>query len=247
VKHTRKLFPVLVILILLAACKKPPKPPTNTNVPPPPAPTATLSANPTSVQQGQPVTLSWRTENATDVRIEPGVGKVDLSGSQSVTPQASTSYRLTATGAGGSQDATARVTVTPPPQQQVTQPPQVSETLRESFARNVKDVYFDYDRYDLRPDGQATIQADAAWLKQHPEAHLTIEGHCDERGSTEYNLVLGDNRGNAVRNALTQAGVPASQLDVKSFGKEMPFCTEGNEECWQRNRVGHFVLGGGSQ
>lgn len=246
-KDIRKLFPALIVILLLAGCAKKPKPQPPTNVPPPPAPTATLSANPTSVQQGQPVTLNWRTENATDVRIEPGVGKVDLSGSQSVTPQASTTFRLTATGAGGTQEATARVTVTPPPQQQPVQPPQITETLRDSFARNVKDVYFDYDRYDIRPDGQSAIQNDAAWLKQHPEAHITIEGHCDERGSTEYNLVLGDNRATAVKNALQQAGVPASQIETKSFGKEMPFCTESNEECWQRNRVGHFVLSGGGQ
>ena len=246
-KHAGKLFSIVAVILLIVGCgPKKPKTQPVTNVPPPPAPTATLSANPTSVQQGQPVTLNWRTENATDVRIEPGVGKVDLSGSQSVTPQASTTYRLTATGPGGSQDATARVTVTPPPQPPVTTP-QITETLRDSFARNIKDVYFDYDRYDIRPDGQAAIQADAAWLKQHPEAHLTIEGHCDERGSTEYNLVLGDNRANAVKQALINAGAAPTQLDTKSFGKEMPFCNESNEECWQRNRVGHFVLSGGGQ
>ena len=243
-KQTRTLFTALMMVLLLGACAKKPKPVPPTPPPPPPAPTASLSASPTSVQQGQPVTLSWRTENATDVRIEPGVGKVDLSGSQSVTPQDSSTYRLTATGPGGTQDATARVTVTQPPPQPP-QPPQVTESLQDSFARNVHDVYFDYDSYELRPDAQTAVQGDAAWLKQHAEAHLTIEGHCDERGSTEYNLVLGDNRANAVKQALVQAGAPAGQLDVKSYGKEKPFCTESNEQCWQQNRVGHLVLGGG--
>jgi len=120
-------------------------------------------------------------------------------------------------------------------------PPTASE--EEQFAQNVKDIYFDYDKYDLRPDQTATVQADAQWLAQHPNVRFTIEGHCDERGSTEYNIALGDNRAQAVRNALTQAGVPADRIRIISFGKEKPFCTESNEQCWQQNRRAHFVYG----
>jgi peptidoglycan-associated lipoprotein len=93
----------------------------------------------------------------------------------------------------------------------------------------------------LRPDQTATAQSNARWLAQHPNIRFTIEGHCDERGSTEYNIALGDNRAQAVINALSQAGVAADRMRKMSFGKEKPFCSESTEDCWQQNRRGHFV------
>src|SRR3954466_1310058 len=227
---------VMAALLVVGGCKKketaPPPPPP----PPPAAPTASLSANPDSVQAGQPTTLTWRTENANDVTIE-GIGKVDASGSQPVTPQSSTTYRLTAKGPGGTQDATARVTVEAAPVQTA-----VSQTDEQMFAANVKDVFFDYDSYAIRGDSQQQLAANAAFLKQHPNWKFTIEGHCDERGSTEYNLALGDSRANATRDALTQNGVSAGNVKTISYGKEKPFCNESNEACWQQNRRAHFVL-----
>jgi peptidoglycan-associated lipoprotein len=227
---------ILSVILFVGACKKkvaPPPPP-----PPPaaPAPTASLSANPNSVDKGQATTLTWQTTNATDVSID-GIGPVETSGSRSVTPPDSTTYRLTAKGAGGTQDATARVTVNAPPPP----PPGPSLTEQQLFAQNVKDIYFDYDKGDIRPDQQAPLHADAQFLQQHPNIHITIEGHCDERGSTEYNLALGTNRADAVKNALIQAGVGGDRIKTISYGKEKPFCTESNESCWQQNRVGHFV------
>ena len=142
----------LATLLMLGGCAKkqaaPPPPPP----PQPAAPSASISANPDSVQAGQSTTLSWHSENATEVNID-GIGKVDANGSQQVSPTASTTYRLIAKGPGGTQEATARVTVTQAP------PPQVSETDEEMFARNIKDIYFDYDKYDVRTDAQATINA----------------------------------------------------------------------------------------
>ncbi len=223
-----------MLMFALGGCKKkqaPPPPPP----PPPPAPTASLTANPETIQRGQSTTLTWQTSNATDVSIE-GLGAVQPNGSQSVSPTDSTTYHLTAKGPGGTQDATARVTVSVPPP-----PPPPQATEEELFARNVKDIFFDYDKYDIRPDQQAALQADAAFLQQHPNINFTIEGHCDERGSTEYNLGLGDKRANSVREALVQAGVNASRIKTISYGKEKPFCTESNESCWQQNRRGHFV------
>jgi peptidoglycan-associated lipoprotein len=123
----------------------------------------------------------------------------------------------------------------PPP------PAQPSMSDEEMFAQNVKDIYFDYDKSDIRADEQATIQADASFLQQHPNISLTVEGHCDERGSTEYNLALGDNRASSVKNALVSAGVSADRIKTVSYGKEKPFCTEHNEQCWQQNRRGHLV------
>jgi len=107
----------------------------------------------------------------------------------------------------------------------------------------VKDIYFDYDKYDLRPTDQAVIQQDVQFLQSHPNVRITVEGHCDERGSTEYNLALGDNRANAAVAALTQAGISADRIKKISYGKEKPFCTESTEECWQQNRRAHFVFG----
>ncbi len=228
----------LAAMMFLSACKKkqvaaPPPPPP----PPPAAPTASLSANPTTVEKGQPTTLTWSTENATDVSIE-GIGAVQPSGSQSVTPQDSTTYRLVAKGPGGTQEATARITVTQPPPPP---PPPPSASEEELFSQNVKDVFFDYDKFDLRPGDASTVQAAATWLKANPNVKFTIEGHCDERGSTEYNLALGDNRANAVRTALVNAGIAADRIKTISYGKEKPFCTDSNEACWQQNRRAHFV------
>jgi peptidoglycan-associated lipoprotein len=228
----------LSAIMFLGACHKKVAPPPP---PPPPsatAPTASLSANPNTINQGQSTTLTWQTTNATDVSID-GIGPVDVSGSRQVTPADSTTYHLIAKGAGGNQDATARVTVNPasaPPP-----PPSPNLTEEELFAQNVKDVFFDYDKYDIRADQQASLQGDAQFLQQHSGIHITIEGHCDERGSTEYNLALGTNRADSVKNALIQAGVAGDRIKIISYGKEKPFCTQSNESCWQQNRVGHFV------
>ena len=241
-KHAKmKRFMVVFALsaiMMLGACKKKVAPPPPPPPPPPAAPTASLSANPQTVDKGQSSTLTWQTTNATDVSID-GIGAVQPNGSQQVTPEDSTTYHLTAKGAGGTQEATARVTVNAPPPP----PPQPTATDEQLFSQNVKDVYFDYDKYDVRADQQGAIQADAQFLQQHPNINFTVEGHCDERGSTEYNLALGDNRANAVKNALTQAGVAANRIKTISYGKEKPFCTESNEQCWQQNRRGHFVYG----
>jgi len=223
-------------VLMLGACKKkaaPPPPP----APPPPAPTASLSANPNTVQQGQSTTLTWETTGATDVSID-GIGAVQPSGSQQVTPAESTTYHLTAKGAGGTQEATARVTVTQSAPPTATAP---SPTEEDLFASSIKDIYFDYDKSEIRGDQQSSIQADAQFLSQHSNVNFTVEGHCDERGSTEYNLALGDQRAVSVKTALTQAGVPVSRIKTINYGKEKPFCTESNEACWQQNRRGHFV------
>jgi peptidoglycan-associated lipoprotein len=226
-------------LLMLSACAKkaaPPPPPP----PPPPAPaapTASISVSPNSIQAGQSASLTWQTTNATDVSID-GIGAVQANGSQSVSPTDSTTYHLTAKGAGGSQEASARITVTAPA---AAAPPPPSVTDQELFSQNVKDVYFDYDKSDVRADQQGSLQADVQFLSAHPNVNFTIEGHCDERGSTEYNIALGDKRANAVKNALVAAGVNASRIKTISYGKEKPFCSESNEACWQQNRRGHFV------
>jgi len=242
VKHhnLKWLFLTLALCAFLAlgGCKKKAAPPPPPPPPPPPAPTASIAVNPSSIQAGQSASLTWQTSNATDVSID-GIGAVQPNGSQSVSPTDSTTYHLVAKGSGGTQEATARLTVTPaaaPPP-----PPTPNVSDEELFSQNIKDVYFDYDKSDVRGDQQASVQADAQFLGQHQNMNITIEGHCDERGSTEYNLALGDQRASSVKSALTSAGVSASRIKTISYGKEKPFCTESNEACWQQNRRGHIV------
>lgn len=240
--HSKMKWATLVFalgaVMMLGACKKKVAPPPPPPPAPPAAPTASLTASPNSVDKGQATTLTWQTSNATDVSID-GIGAVQPGGSQSVTPSESTTYRLVAKGAGGTQEATARVTVNMPPPPPP--PPTSSLTEEQMFAQNIKDIYFDYDSADVRGDQQSSIQADIAYLKEHSGVKFTVEGHCDERGSTEYNLALGDNRANAVRTALIQGGIAADRIRTISYGKERPFCSESNEACWQQNRRGHLV------
>jgi peptidoglycan-associated lipoprotein len=240
----RFFVPVLlaVALIGLAGCKKKqaPLPPAETAPPPTtPAPTAQLTVTPSNISAGDQVVLSWRTTDATSVSID-GIGDVPTSGVKNVTPAASTSYHLVARGDGGTADATARVTVNaPPPAVQV---PTRTMSAEEEFKANVQDIFYDYDSADVRADAQSTLSRDAAYLNSHPDIKVVIGGYCDERGSNEYNLQLGQTRAEAARNALTNAGVSASRLRVISYGKEKPFCTESTEDCWQQNRRAGFTI-----
>jgi peptidoglycan-associated lipoprotein len=225
-------------ILMLGACKKKAAPPPPPPPPPPPTPTASISVSPDTIQKGQSSTLSWQTSNATDVSID-GIGAVQASGSQQVSPGDSTTYHLVAKGSGGTQDATTRLTVSPAPMAEA--PPSASPSEEDLFGQTVKDVYFDYDKSDIRGDQQASIQTDAQFLNQHSNVNFTIEGHCDDRGSTEYNLALGDQRASSTKSALVAAGVSTNRIKTISFGKEKPFCMEDNEACWQQNRRGHFV------
>jgi peptidoglycan-associated lipoprotein len=241
---TRILFgSLLVILALSAACKKPapvaPTPPPPTPAAPPAKPTVNLQASPTTIQRGQSATLTWSSTNATTLSLSPGVGNVSAEGSQSVTPQDSTTYTLTATGPGGSADANVRITVSvPPPAARAPEP-----TIQQLFDREVKDAYFDYDKADIRTDAKEALSQTAQFLRSYPQVKVVVEGHCDERGSTEYNLALGDRRAAAAKQFLTSLGISADRMETVSYGKERPFCTASTEDCWQQNRRAHFVMG----
>lgn len=222
-----------------AAVQPPPPPPAAAPAPPPATPTVTLQASPTTVQQGQSSTLTWSSTNATALNLTPGVGNVSPQGTTSVTPNTSQTYTITATGPGGSANANVRVTVTPPP------PPRAAASqpsIEELFAQEVQDAFFDYDKADIRADARDALSKTAQFLRSYPQIKVTLEGHCDERGSTEYNLALGDRRAQAAKDFLVSLGIGADRVQTVSYGKERPFCTTHDEACWQQNRRGHFVM-----
>jgi len=241
------------LLLFAAGCKKkqpaPPPPPP----PPPPAreepkPAAAVIrsfvAEPSTITRGQSSTLRWSVENASEVVIDQGIGAVPPRGERIVSPGDTTTYRMTARSAGGDAVAAVTVTVTAPPPPPPP-PAKPKPSLSERIAKEVQDIFFDYDKSEIREDARATLQRNVeaikAILNDFPSASILIEGHCDERGSAEYNLGLGDRRANATKEFLVQLGVPADRLKTISYGKERPFCTESNESCWQLNRRAHFV------
>jgi len=246
------------LAMFAAGCKKktPPPPP-----PPPPAPEAKVeppkpvaptiaqfSAEPTNIQAGQSATLRWEVSgNATSVSIDNAIGTVQNTGNRRVFPTNSTTYTLTASGPGGSVTASATISVTatpPPPPPPATKP---TTTVEQRLNSEVQDVYFDYDKSDISGEARDILTRDANAIKSiladFPNASIVVEGHCDERGSAEYNLGLGDRRANSAKEFLTQLGVPADRLKTISYGKERPQCTEASEACYQKNRRAHFSPG----
>ena len=142
----------------------------------------------------------------------------------------------------------------PPPPPPAAAPAPRPLTEEEVFARKsvdqlnsekpLDDVFFDLDKSDIRDDGRTALQKNADWLKKWSTTRITVEGHADSRGSSEYNLGLGSRRAASVKDYLASLGVPANRVTVISKGKEQPFCSEENESCWQQNRRGHFVITG---
>ena len=246
----------LSALVLFAVgCKKkvappPPPPPPQAEQPAPPQAAAVINsftAEPTTIEPGQSSTLRWSISNATDMSIDNGVGAVQSMGERQVFPRTSTTYTLTAKGPSGmdTRSVTVEVSMPPPPPPAAPSAPQLSGS--EMLSQQGQDAYFDYDKSDIRSDAQQALTHDAALLKQifqqDPNFTVIVEGHCDERGSAEYNLALGDRRATSAKDYLVQLGVPADKLKTISYGKERPQCTEANEACWQKNRRAHLSPG----
>lgn len=178
--------------------------------------------------------------------MNQGIGAVATSGNREVFPTRSTEYTITVKNADGkSASASATVTVRAPPPPPPPPPPKPD--LSEAFSdAGIADALFDYDKSDLRPDAQNVLRSNGtaikALLEDYPEAAFLLEGHCDERGTTEYNLALGDRRATAAMEFLVNLGVPASKLSKVSLGEERPVCTDEDESCYQRNRRAHLRL-----
>jgi peptidoglycan-associated lipoprotein len=245
---------VVYVLLLIAAagftgCKKnvaaaPPAAPPVQPAPPPPAPAITLRAAPANIDRGESTSLQWEARNATSVRIQPEVGNVQTQGSGSVSPTSSVTYTAVAMGPGGSASDSARITVRVPAAAAPTRPeprPDTRVSMDELFGQNVQTIYFDFDKSEIRPDQVSRLESNASWLKQHRGLKFTIEGDCDDRGSEEYNLALGDRRANRVKEFLIKEGVDASSIKTVSYGEEHPVCREGTEECYQKNRRAAFT------
>ncbi|HZF31519.1 MAG TPA: peptidoglycan-associated lipoprotein Pal [Gammaproteobacteria bacterium] len=152
----------------------------------------------------------------------------------------------------GSASTTAATPPAPAPVQSApptaaTTTPAPSSTARpavQDFAAvpELADVFFDFDKYDIRPGDAKTLDANANWLKSNPNHLVLIEGHCDERGTNEYNLALGERRAKSTMNYLVSQGVQANRITIISYGEERPQCTEHNEACWAKNRRAHFLV-----
>jgi len=166
-----------------------------------------------------------------------------------VNPIENTTYTLTANGPGGAVTSTARIVVTapPPPPPPAVKTPTQTGTIDSRIQSDLKDALYDYDSNNLRDDARAALTADADAMKRifadFPNATIAVEGHCDERGSAEYNLGRGDRRASSARDFLISLGVPAEKLKPISYGKERPQCTEASEACYQSNRRAHFASG----
>ena len=253
-----------VLILGASACHKP-KP----TAPPPPQPPpvkseaprtpevpggaariATFAIEPTSIERGQAATLRWSVANATDISINQNVGAVQANGQRQVFPAATTSYTLTARGTGGNDTRTVTITVTSTPAPPVAAPAVTRRSGKDIFDEEVRrgnllDALFDYDKSDLSADAQSAMTKSATALRQifqqDPSFKVVVEGHCDERGSAEYNLGLGDRRATSARDFLVQLGVPAGNLSTISYGKERPVCTDETEACYQRNRRAHLA------
>lgn len=138
----------------------------------------------------------------------------------------------------------------PPPPQEEKVPPIAKEAPPEtasgqgeaaSGASSLEDVFFDFDQWVIRPEARKLLEADAQWLAAHPQAKIQIEGHCDERGTEEYNLALGERRAKSVMHFLINLGISPSRLSTISYGEEKPFCDQKSEDCYQKNRRAHFA------
>jgi peptidoglycan-associated lipoprotein len=226
--------------LLAGGCKKQvgAAPPAAAPAPSPAQPTVTINASTTSINPGEAATLTWSSTDATDLNLSPGVGRVAPSGTTTVTPAESTTYQITANGPGGSATASVRITVAAAAAEA---PPAAQPGMDELFQQNVQDAYFDFNKSDLRADARSALTRTAEFLRSYPQIKVSIEGHCDERGSTEYNLGLGERRAQAARDFLIQLGIPTDRMTTVSYGKEKPFCSEHTETCWQQNRRAHFV------
>ncbi len=241
------------LLMLWPACGKKPAevapiprsaPRTRTATPPSPdypAPTVEITSAPSTIGLGSQTRLMWQSTNAASVVIDSGVGNVAETGSLMVSPRESTTYTVTAKGPGGEATSGTRVTV-------VTKSEPIMvytdiDSLQQAIdGGQVQPVFFDYDKAVLTPAAKRVLEGNARVFRQFPDIGIIVEGHCDERGTEEYNLALGDRRAQVARDYLIELGGDPQQWESLSYGEERPFSPGHDESSWRLNRRAHFVI-----
>ena len=251
--HNLSWFFCFFCLLTAAACQK--RPPPRAPSPAPsrsgditrdrsagPLPTVTLTASPGSIERGDQTTLSWTTTDTMSLLIDSGIGNVADNGSLVVSPRESTTFTATASGSGGEATASTRVTVVPRSARGTMTSTDLDGLQQAVEEGKIQPLFFDYDQAGISADGERVLKENARWFQQFPDATIVIEGHCDERGTEEYNLALGDRRAQATKAYLVQLGIAAYRMETISFGEERPFAPGYDEAAYRMNRRAHFIV-----
>jgi peptidoglycan-associated lipoprotein len=197
---------------------------------------------PELIQEGESALLTWEATNADRVVIDHNIGSVEVSGRIRFFPEGTTSYEVAAEGAGGTM--VKNVTVEVLMDEIISEEDLTGRPLREQFESFVQPVFFKYDRTELTSEARNALNESIGWLtrSENAQVRFLIEGHCDQRGTEEYNLALGDKRAQTVRAYLLEGGVDGGRMRTLSLGEERPFDSRQTEQAWALNRRAHFVL-----
>ena len=246
----------LALLTSLGCGRRPPPPPrseaptartpspTDLSATPEPAPELDVLIVPSLILEGESAILSWEARNSDRVIINNNIGLVDISGRIKLFPDETTTYNVIAEGLGGSVAKTIIVEVFKDDTRRLSVEDLSDRPLEERFEYFVKPVFFPYDSAEISEESSLTLDGNARWLTlaENLNIRFLIEGHCDQRGTEEYNLALGDRRAQAVLAYLAEQGVDRSRVRALSLGEERPFDQRQTEEGWQLNRRAHFIL-----
>ena len=207
-----------------------------------PMPTVTLTASPNTIARGEQTTLSWTATNTMSLLINSGIGNVADSGSLVVSPRESTTYTATATGSRGEATSSTRVTVMPRSARALITSTDLDNLQRAVEEGKIQPLFFEYDKAGITAGGERVLKENARWFKQFRDTTIVIEGHCDERGTEEYNLALGDRRAQTAKAYLVQLGIDPARMETISFGEERPFAPGYDEAAYRLNRRAHFIV-----
>lgn len=203
-----------------------------------------LRIEPQRISRGESALLTWETQNADEVRIEPNIGAVDLSGRIKFFPDQTTTYSVNASGPGGETSQSVTVQVDPGGSSGIAVEDMTGLSLAEQFSEFVKPVFFAFDSVELSQEAKSILDQNIQWLSrlENNQISFILEGHADERGSEEYNLALGDVRAQVVKEYVVESGVDLSRISTISMGEERPFKSGQTEEAYASNRRTQFVL-----
>lgn len=208
------------------------------------APALEIAIEPSSVRKGEAALLTWQAQNAERVVINQNIGSVSTYGKIKFFPEEKTTYTVTAEGRGGVVEKSVTVEILESENHSVLSEDLSDRPLDERFNYFVKPVFFEFDSAELSDEAELTLEGNIRWLQnaENRSVRFTVEGHCDQRGTEEYNLALGDLRALVVREYLVKAGIEPARITTISYGEEHLFDTAENEEAYALNRRAHFVV-----